>query len=265
MNEFFKIDKRITDASDNALKLCKKQFEYIDEITEYNQQKVQKAFIDNRISESHFCTSTGYGYGDIGREALDKVWAQVLGAESALVRHNFTCGTHTLSTALFGVLRPGDTMLCVSGTPYDTIHNVIGISGEGMGSLKDFGIKYQEVALKNERLDYEAIEHAVNENTTMVYIQRSRGYELRPSLSVDEIGKVCEIAKKRNPNVIVMVDNCYGEFVCEKEPSHYGADVCVGSLIKNPGGGLAPTGGWRNNRYEQATLYGFVFCPSYSR
>lgn len=209
MNEFFKIDKRITDASDNALKLCKKQFEYIDEITEYNQQKVQKAFIDNRISESHFCTSTGYGYGDIGREALDKVWAQVLGAESALVRHNFTCGTHTLSTALFGVLRPGDTMLCVSGTPYDTIHNVIGISGEGMGSLKDFGIKYQEVALKNERLDYEAIEHAVNENTTMVYIQRSRGYELRPSLSVDEIGKVCKIAKKRNPNVIVKIGRAH--------------------------------------------------------
>lgn len=250
MNEFFKIDKRITDASDNALKLCKKQFEYIDEITEYNQQKVQKAFIDNRISESHFCTSTGYGYGDIGREALDKVWAQVLGAESALVRHNFTCGTHTLSTALFGVLRPGDTMLCVSGTPYDTIHNVIGISGEGMGSLKDFGIKYQEVALKNERLDYEAIEHAVNENTTMVYIQRSRGYELRPSLSVDEIGKVCKIAKKRNPNVIVMVDNCYGEFVERIEPSQVGADMIVGSLIKNPGGGLAPCGGYIAGKKE---------------
>lgn len=250
MNEFFKIDKRIKDASDNALKLCKKQFEYIDEITEYNQQKVQKAFIDNRISESHFCTSTGYGYGDIGREALDKVWAQVLGAESALVRHNFTCGTHTLSTALFGVLRPGDTMLCVSGTPYDTIHNVIGISGEGMGSLKDFGIKYQEVALKNERLDYEAIEHAVNENITMVYIQRSRGYELRSSLSVDEIGKVCEIAKKKNPNVIVMVDNCYGEFVEKSEPTQVGADLIAGSMIKNAGGGIATTGGYIAGRKD---------------
>ena len=233
MNEFFKIDKRITDASDNALKLCKKQFEYIDEITEYNQQKVQKAFIDNRISESHFCTSTGYGYGDIGREALDKVWAQVLGAES-----------------LFGVLRPGDTMLCVSGTPYDTIHNVIGISGEGMGSLKDFGIKYQEVALKNERLDYEAIEHAVNEKTTMVYIQRSRGYELRPSLSVDEIGKICEIAKKKNPNVIVMVDNCYGEFVEKSEPTQVGADLIAGSMIKNAGGGIATTGGYIAGRKD---------------
>ena len=158
MNEFFKIDKRILDASDKALKLCKEQFKNIEKITEYNQQKVQKAFIDNRISETHFGTSTGYGYGDIGRETLDKVWAQVLGAESALVRHNFTCGTHTLATALFGVLRPGDNMLCVSGTPYDTIHNVIGISGEGMGSLKEFGVNYDEVALKNERLDFESIE-----------------------------------------------------------------------------------------------------------
>ena len=173
MNEFFKIDKRILDASDKALKLCKEQFENIEKITEYNQQKVQKAFIDNRISETHFGTSTGYGYGDIGRETLDKVWAQVLGAESALVRHNFTCGTHTLATALFGVLRPGDNMLCVSGTPYDTIHNVIGISGEGMGSLKEFGVNYDEVALKNERLDFESIENAVNSSTTMVYIRFS--------------------------------------------------------------------------------------------
>lgn len=196
MNEFFKIDKRITDASDNALKLCKKQFEYIDEITEYNQQKVQKAFIDNRISESHFCTSTGYGYGDIGREALDKVWAQVLGAESALVRHNFTCGTHTLSTALFGVLRPGDTMLCVSGTPYDTIHNVIGISGEGMGSLKDFGIKYQEVALKNERLDYEAIEHAVNENTTMVIFKEAEAMNSDQAFQLTRLVRSAKLPRK---------------------------------------------------------------------
>ena len=236
MNEFFKIDKRILDASDKALKLCKEQFENIEKITEYNQQKVQKAFIDNRISETHFGTSTGYGYGDIGRETLDKVWAQVLGAESALVRHNFTCGTHTLATALFGVLRPGDNMLCVSGTPYDTIHNVIGISGEGMGSLKEFGVNYDEVALKNERLDFESIENAVNSSTTMVYIQRSRGYELRPSLSVDEIGKVCEIVKKKNPNVIVMVDNCYGEFVEMQEPTQVGADLIAGSMIKNAGG-----------------------------
>lgn len=244
MNEFFKISDKILNASDKALKLTKRQFERIDEITEYNQQKVQKAFIDNKISESHFCSSTGYGYGDAGREALDRVWAQVFGAQAALVRHNFVCGTHTLSTALFGVLRPGDKMLCVTGTPYDTIHNVIGISGENMGSLKDFKIEYSQVALKNDRIDYEAVENAVDDNITMVYIQRSRGYELRPSLSVDEIRKVCEISKRKNPNVIVMVDNCYGEFTEKLEPTQAGADLIAGSMIKNAGGGIATTGGY---------------------
>ncbi|MDD7357395.1 MAG: methionine gamma-lyase family protein, partial [Eubacterium coprostanoligenes] len=142
MNPFFNIDEKIESKSQEALEKCKDAFKYIDEITEYNQLKVQKAFIDNGISESHFASSTGYGYGDRGRETLDKVWAQVFGAEDALVRHNFTCGTHTLATALFGVLRPGNKMLCVTGTPYDTIHNVIGISGEEMGSLKEFGVEY---------------------------------------------------------------------------------------------------------------------------
>lgn len=250
MNDLFKIDKRILDASDKALELCTKQFKMIDAITEYNQLKIQKAFIDNKISESHFCTSTGYGYGDRGRETLDKVWAQVFGAEAALVRHNFTCGTHTLATALFGVLRPGSKMLCVTGTPYDTIHNVIGITGQGMGSLKDFGISYDEVSLKNERLDYDAVEKAVDNDVTMVYIQRSRGYELRPSLSVSEIEKVCKIAKEKNPDVIVMVDNCYGEFVEKIEPTQAGADLIAGSLIKNAGGGIATTGGYIAGRKD---------------
>ena len=250
MTPFFKLSDKIEKACANALELCKKQFEYIDEVTEYNQLKVQKAFIDNSISESHFNTSTGYGYGDRGRETLDKVWADVLGAEDALVRHNFTCGTHTLATALFGVLRPGDKMLCVTGTPYDTIHGVIGITGENMGSLKDFGVQYDEVPLSNDRLDYDAIKNAVNDTVTMVYIQRSRGYELRPSLSVDEIGKVCEIVKKKNPNVIVMVDNCYGEFVERKEPTQVGADLIAGSLIKNAGGGIATTGGYIAGRHD---------------
>lgn len=250
MIPFFKISERIETASDNALKLCEEQFAYIDDVTQYNQLKVQKAFIDNGISESHFCTSTGYGYGDRGRETLDKVWADVFGAQDALVRHNFTCGTHTLATALFGVLRPGDKMLCVSGTPYDTIHNVIGISGSGMGSLKDFGVSYDEVTLKNDRLDFDSIEKAVDNSVTMVYIQRSRGYELRPSLSVDEIEKVCEIAKSKNPNVIVMVDNCYGEFVEKKEPTQVGADLIAGSLIKNAGGGIATTGGYIAGRKD---------------
>lgn len=244
MIPFFKIDKKIEDASNSALIKCKKQFEKIDEITEYNQFKVQNAFIQYGISESHFTSSTGYGYGDRGRETLDKVWAKIFGAEDAIVRHNFTCGTHTLATALFGVLRPGDKMLCVTGTPYDTIHNVIGIKGSGMGSLKEFGVLYDEVPLKDERLDYEAIENAVDETITMVYIQRSRGYELRPSLLVEEIEKVVKIAKAKNPNVIVMVDNCYGEFVQKNEPTEVGADLIAGSLIKNAGGGIATTGGY---------------------
>lgn len=250
MNPFFNISERIEKATENALNMCKNQFDYIDEITEFNQQKVQKAFIDNRISENHFISSTGYGYGDRGRDTLDKVWADVLGAEDALVRHNFTCGTHTLATALFGVLRPGDKMLCVTGTPYDTIHNVIGISGENMGSLKDFGVAYDEVALKNQRLDYDAIEKAVDDSVTMVYIQRSRGYELRPSLSIDEIERVCTIAHKKNPNTIVMVDNCYGEFVEKKEPTEIGADLIAGSMIKNAGGGIATTGGYIAGRQD---------------
>lgn len=250
MNSFFKISEKIEQADITAMKMCAEQFTYIDEITEYNQLKVLKAFIDNGISESHFTSSTGYGYGDRGRDTLDKVWAQVFGAEDALVRHNFTCGTHTLATALFGVLRPDDKMLCVTGTPYDTIHNVIGITGEGMGSLKDFGVKYEEVPLKGEKPDLEAIKNAVDSSVTMVYIQRSRGYELRPSLSVAEIEKISKIAKEKNPNVIVMVDNCYGEFVEKLEPTEAGADLIAGSLIKNAGGGIATTGGYIAGRHD---------------
>ncbi len=250
MIPFFKIDEKIERASDIALKKASEQFKKIDEITEYNQLKVLSAFINNGVSESHFVSTTGYGYGDRGRETLDKIWAEVFGAEDALVRHNFTCGTHTLATALFGVLRPGDKMLSVTGTPYDTIHNVIGISGSGMGSLKEFGVAYDEVPLKDDRLDYEAIEKAVDESVTMVYIQRSRGYELRPSLLIEEIERVVKIAKKKNPSVIVMVDNCYGEFVQKKEPCDVGADLCAGSLIKNAGGGIASTGGYIAGRRD---------------
>ncbi len=250
MTPFFKIDEKIENASKKALEMCKDQFKEIDEITEYNQLKVLNAFIEFGISESHFYTSTGYGYGDRGRDTLDQVWAKVFGCEDALVRHNFTCGTHTLAVALFGVLRPGDNMLCVTGTPYDTIHNVIGTSGSGMGSLKEFGVNYDEVPLKNDKPDLEAIEKAVNDDTTMVYIQRSRGYELRPSLRVEEIEEIIKVVKKKNPNVIVMVDNCYGEFVQKKEPTEVGADLIAGSMIKNPGGGIATTGGYIAGRHD---------------
>lgn len=250
MNSMFKIDNDIIDASKIALDKCKEQFAIIDEITEYNQLKVQKAFIDKGVSETHFTSSTGYGYGDRGRDLLDEVWAQVLGAEDALVRHNFVSGTHTLTTALFGVLRPNDEMLCVTGTPYDTIHGVIGITGEGMGSLKDFGVKYSEVALKNEKPDLDGIREAIKDTTTMVYIQRSRGYELRPSLTVDEIAEIVKVAKEENPNVIVMVDNCYGEFTDKIEPCQVGADLIAGSMIKNAGGGIARTGGYIAGRHD---------------
>lgn len=250
MTPFFKIDEKIENASAVAMEKSKQQFDKIDEITEFNQLKVLKAFIENGVSESHFASTSGYGYGDRGRETLDRIWAQVFGAEAALVRQNFTCGTHTLATALFGVLRPGDKMLAVTGTPYDTIHDVIGISGSGMGSLKDFGISYDEVPLKNEKPDLEAIEKAVDESVTMVYIQRSRGYELRPSLLVSEIRQIADVAKKKNPNVIVMVDNCYGEFVQKEEPTQAGADLIAGSLIKNAGGGMARTGGYIAGRAD---------------
>lgn len=249
-NCFFDIDEKIENASERVMQLIRPQFDIIEDIADYNQQKVQKAFINHKISESHFGISTGYGYGDMGRETLDLVWADVFCAEDALVRHNFVCGTHTLATALFGVLRPNDKMLCVTGTPYDTIHGVIGISGEGMGSLKDYGIEYNEVALKNDRPDLQAIENAVNEDTTMAYIQRSRGYELRPSLTIDDIEEIVKVVKSKNPNTIVMVDNCYGEFVEKREPIEVGADLIAGSLIKNAGGGIARTGGYIAGRHD---------------
>lgn len=255
--QFFKISERILTQSEQALARCRESFERIDRITEYNQQKMLAAFIGNGVSESHFAASTGYGYGDRGRETLDRVLAQVFGAEDALIRHNFTCGTHTLAVALFGVLRPGDTMLCVTGTPYDTIRPVIGITGEpGNGSLKDFGIRYRQVELTPEgRVDLPAVGRALREDPSirMVYIQRSRGYSLRPSLSPQEIGEIAAVVRQ-NSSAVVMVDNCYGEFVCEKEPTQYGADLIAGSLIKNPGGGIAPTGGYIAGRHDLIEL-----------
>lgn len=249
----FSFDKRVEELSLKALETAKKEFETIDEITEYNQKKMLRAFIDNHVSESMFTESTGYGYNDRGREVIDLVFSQAVGAEDAIVRHNFTCGTHTLTVALFGVLRPGDTMLSVTGRPYDTIQPVIGISkyGGDMGSLKDYGVKYDEVSLTADgRVDYEAIEKRLAQgNVKMVYIQRSRGYSLRPSLSVAEIKKIVDITKKTS-SAMVMVDNCYGEFVEKLEPTDVGADLMAGSLIKNPGGGIAKTGGYIAGKKE---------------
>lgn len=254
LKNFFDISEKIKTASNAALIKAKAKFDEIDSIAEYNQQKVLSAFIENRVSEADFAGSTGYGYGDAGREKLDRIYADIFGAEDAIVRHTFTCGTHTLAVALFGVLRPGDTMLCVTGTPYDTIHSVIGISGEGMGSLKDFGVNYAQVDLGSDgKPDMNAIEKALEMNPKMVYIQRSRGYSLRPTLSVAEIGEIAELVHAKS-DAVVMVDNCYGELVEKNEPTEVGADLMAGSLIKNAGGSIARTGGYIAGKKELVEL-----------
>ena len=251
MYEFFKIDPRILKAAEEAEQMAAPYLQKIAEIQRYNQEKMQAAFMNAGVSESHFVATTGYGYGDRGRDVLDAVYAYALGAEDALCRYNFVSGTHTLTVALFGVLRPGDTMLSVTGIPYDTLQGVIGLTGDGIGSLKEYGINYEQVdLLPNGKPDYEAMAERITPAHKMVYIQRSRGYTLRPSLTVAEIGKIVEIAKKKAPKCIVMVDNCYGEYVEKYEPTAVGADLMAGSLIKNPGGGIAPTGGYIAGRHD---------------
>ena len=251
MYEFFKIDDRILRAAEAAEQEAAPYFAKVAEVQRYNQEKMQAAFMQAGVSESHFVATTGYGYGDRGRDVLDAVYAYALGAEDALCRYNFVSGTHTLTVALFGVLRPGDTMLSVTGMPYDTLQGVIGLAGESSGSLKEFGIRYEQVDLRPDGTpDYEAMEAAITPRHRMVYIQRSRGYSLRPTLSVEEIGRIVEIAKRRAPGCIVMVDNCYGEYVQKIEPTAVGADLMAGSLIKNPGGGIAPTGGYIAGRRD---------------
>lgn len=221
------------------------KFRQIDKIAAKNTQKVMAAFQDNRVSDSCFAGTTGYGYDDLGREVLDKVYAQVFRTESALVRIGFVNGTHALSTALFAMLKPGDTLLSVTGLPYDTLRNAIGIEGDCHGSLKFYGINYKQVDLKNGEPDLDAIKTAVSDSSvSAVLIQRSRGYENRKALSAEEIGEICAAIRSVSPLVKIMVDNCYGEFTGEHEPTEYGVDLMAGSLIKNPGGGLAPTGGY---------------------
>lgn len=244
MSEFFQIDSRLESFAGEAEELCSGFFTQVENIRAYNEEKVLRAFMDNRVSEIHFNGSTGYGYGDLGRDVLDAVYAQVFGTEDALVRHNFVSGTHALSVALFGVLRTGDTIVSVTGKPYDTLEEVIGLRGVGNGSLRDFGVHYKEVGLTADgEIDFNAVPDAVKK-AKVVYLQRSRGYSLRPSFSVDVIGKLVSVVREVNPSAIVMVDNCYGEFVETREPTQVGADLVIGSLIKNPGGGIAQTGGY---------------------
>lgn len=247
---FFEFDERVIELSKKAMESCKTQMEKIEEIQEYNQNKMLKAFQECGVSESHFADSTGYGYDDRGREVLDKVYATAFGAEDAIVRQGFQSGTHALTVALFGMLRPGDTMLSVVGMPYDTIRSVIGIEGNYSGSLKDFGIHYDEVPLKDDDVDYVALEEKLRSKPKMAYIQRSRGYSLRKALTIADIKKIVKVVKKVSPESIIMVDNCYGEFVEKLEPVQVGADIMAGSLIKNAGGGIAPTGGYIAGRSD---------------
>ncbi|KAA9021818.1 methionine gamma-lyase family protein [Niallia endozanthoxylica] len=217
----------------------------IDERMERNQFRVLESFQQNKVSDSHFIPSTGYGYDDYGRDTLEKIYAEVFGAEAGLVRPQIISGTHAISIALFGVLRPGDELLYITGKPYDTLEEIVGLRGNGSGSLKEFGITYQSVDLsENGHVDFKAVGKAMKANTKMIGIQRSKGYATRPSFTIAEIEEMIRYVKEINPEVVVFVDNCYGEFVEDMEPCHVGADLMAGSLIKNPGGGLVKTGGY---------------------
>ena len=236
--------------------MCEKKFKEIEKIKEYNQQKVLKSFIECEISESHFNGTTGYGYNDRGREKLEELFSNIFKTEDALVRHNFVSGTHTLTTALFGILRPGDSFLSVTGKPYDTLEDVIGSPDKNQGSLYNFGINFEYIDFEKDKEKYfNSIKTKLSEkNFKMVYIQRSRGYSLRDSLSASQIKDIVLLVKNINPKIIVMVDNCYGEFVEKQEPSEVGADLIAGSLIKNPGGAISPTGGYIAGRKDLIDL-----------
>ncbi|MFT4416924.1 aminotransferase class I/II-fold pyridoxal phosphate-dependent enzyme [Fredinandcohnia humi] len=237
--------KEISTLVDEVEKQIKDIHDKIDKNIDYNQFRVLKSFQANKVSDSHFIPSTGYGYDDIGRDTLEAVYADVFGGEAGLVRPQIISGTHAISIALFGVLRPNDELLYITGKPYDTLEEIVGIRGSGKGSLKEFHIAYQTVDLTLEgRPDFAAIKNAINEKTKMVGIQRSKGYATRPSFTILEIKEMVDFVKGIKPDIVVFVDNCYGEFVEQLEPCHVGADLIAGSLIKNPGGGIAKTGGY---------------------
>lgn len=252
MYQKFGIHKEVLDFGNQVLKDIENRFMQIDETAEINQLKVIHAMQKNRVAENHLYGTTGYGYNDSGRDTLEKVYADIFHTEDALVRAQITCGTHALTIALSSLLRPGDELLSPVGKPYDTLEGIIGIEGtDTKGSLREFGINYRQVdLLPDSSFDYEGIRAALNEKTKLVTIQRSKGYSLRKTLSVEQIGELIRFIKNIKPDVICMVDNCYGEFVGTSEPTDAGADLCVGSLIKNPGGGLAPLGGYIAGKKE---------------
>ncbi len=255
---FFDIPQSLRDASDRAVQTIQPILDRIDAITEYNQQKMLSAFIEHHVSETYFVPTTGYGYGDRGRDKLDELFATVMGTEDALIRHSIVSGTHAITIALFGVLRPGDVLLAATGAPYDTLLGVIGVGEHNDGSLADFGVGYEEVPLRNHMPDLAGIREALKKNPRIrvVHVQRSRGYSLRPSLTVAQIGEIVTAVRSVRPDAIVFVDNCYGEFVERTEPSAVGVDLMAGSLIKNPGGGIAENGGYicgRKDLVEQCS------------
>lgn len=245
------ISEEIRRLAEQAEAKAESRLKELDRLAEANQWKVIEAFQRHKVSDFHFAGSTGYGYNDRGREVLDLVYAQVFGAEAALVRPHFVSGTHTIGTALFGILRPGDKLLYITGSPYDTLHNVIGTGRDGSGSLADFGVSFGAVDLNAQgKPDWNAIADALTPDTRVVGIQRSRGYAWRASFTVEEIGEMVRFVKNKKPDAIVFVDNCYGEFTELTEPTEAGADLIAGSLIKNPGGGIAPTGGYVAGRAD---------------
>lgn len=256
----YKINDTTISLYEKAINDVEEQFKIYDEIRELNQLKVLAALQEERISDSHFTNSSGYGYGDIGRDSLEKVYARIFNAESALVRPHFVNGTHAIGCALMGNLRPNDTMVCISGAPYDTLHNIIGISGEkNIGSLKEYGVNYKQVNLIDGKFDFDKIKEVLQEDKSikLVHVQRSTGYGWRKSFLIEDIAEVISFVKSLRDDVLVFVDNCYGEFIQDKEPTDVGADLIAGSLIKNIGGGIAPTGGYivGKEKYVEQAAY----------
>jgi len=244
-------------AKDRAMLQSQSFFASIDDIAQYNTSRILEIFRKHQISEYHFRTTSGYAYNDAGRIKLDAVWADIFGAEKALVRTQFVSGTHALATVLFGILRPGDELVSITGSPYDTMQTVIGHTHPSAGSLKEFGITYNELPMVESGVDYSNLNRVIGPNTKMVLIQRSRGYSMRRPLSIEDIRTVCEHVKAIKPDCICFVDNCYGEFIDTLEPTAVGADIAAGSLIKNPGGGIAPTGGYIAGRAALVDLASF--------
>ncbi len=267
MESPLRISERVRALAAQAERELEGEFARIGAIAQANSQRVLAAFQKHRVAEGYFAGTTGYGYDDLGRDKLDEIYADLFGAEDALVRIQFVNGTHAIACALFGALKAGDVLVSAVGAPYDTLLGVVGAADKGHGSLKDYGVEYRQVELKDNAPDKEGLARAVRDpRVKAVLIQRSRGYATRASLSVDEIGELCAIVRKNNPNAAILVDNCYGEFVEEQEPTHVGADLAVGSLIKNPGGGLAPTGAYiagRRDLVEGAAMR--LTCPGIGR